>query len=209
MLTLRDFSIVFDAYSEFSESYIGTLMELVQSGEEGDDTADEEKELDQRMADFEELMDRRPFLVNEVLLRRNPDDVQEWEKRVVLWGNDADKVNDTYRMATESVNPRKASGNLHQLYISWAKFYEQPPEGVDSDPQSARGVLEKATTVPYKRVDDLAEVWIAWAEMEVRLDNYDEARQVAARATQVPRKTNINFHDEVRQVHSFCFKKHT
>lgn len=116
------------------------------------------------------------------------------------------QVNDTYRMATESINPRKATGSLHQLFISWAKFYEQPPEAVEPDVQSAREVLEKATTVPFKRVDDLAEVWIAWSEMEVRLENYDDARQVLSRATQVPRKTNINFHDEVSKNYTSTVK---
>ena len=57
-----------------------------------DDTKETEKELDERMKTFEELMDRRPFLVNDVLLRRNPNDVQEWEKRIALWGNDDEKV---------------------------------------------------------------------------------------------------------------------
>ena len=32
------------------------------------------------------------FLVNDVLLRRNPHDVQEWEKRVALHGDDDEKV---------------------------------------------------------------------------------------------------------------------
>ena len=51
-----------------------------------------EEELDANMKEFEELMDRRPFLVNDVLHRRNPNDVQEWEKRVALWGQDDEKV---------------------------------------------------------------------------------------------------------------------
>ena len=57
-----------------------------------DEVAETELELDERMKAFEELMERRPFLVNEVLLRRNPNDVQEWEKRVLLWGENDDKV---------------------------------------------------------------------------------------------------------------------
>jgi len=28
----------------------------------------------------------------DVLIRRNPNDVQEWEKRVALWGEDDEKV---------------------------------------------------------------------------------------------------------------------
>ena len=88
VVTLRDFTQVFDSYAEFEESYISGLMESI--AEEDDE--DDEKELDERMKEFERLMDRRPFLVNEVLLRRNPNDVQEWEKRVALYGDDDEKV---------------------------------------------------------------------------------------------------------------------
>lgn len=91
VLTLRDFTQIFDAYAEFSESYMSSLMEGL-AEDDDEDKEDDEKEVDQRMIEFEELMDRRPFLVNEVLLRRNPNDVQEWEKRVALYGTDDAKV---------------------------------------------------------------------------------------------------------------------
>jgi pre-mRNA-splicing factor SYF1 len=65
---------------------------LADEDNEDEDIAETEKELDVRMKDFEELMDRRPFLVNDVLLRRNPNDVQEWEKRVALWADNDEKV---------------------------------------------------------------------------------------------------------------------
>lgn len=192
VLTIRDFAIVFDAYAEFSEGYISTLM----------DAGEDDAEIDERMQAFEELMDRRPFLVNEVLIRRNPNDVQEWEKRVALWGTDDARIDDTYRMAIETINPRKSGPGLHQLYISYAKFFEQGGASVDPDDKaepdiaSARQVFEKAIAVPYKRVDDLAEVWIAWAEMEVRIGEFEEALKVLDRASHVPRKTNISYHDE-------------
>lgn len=51
-----------------------------------------ETELDGAMKEFEELMDRRPFLVNDVMLRRNVNDVIEWEKRVALHGDDDEKA---------------------------------------------------------------------------------------------------------------------
>lgn len=102
VVTLRDFAIAFDAGVEFEESVISSLMDqLADTAPEEDEEEDEEeveerkeieKELDERMIYFEALMDKRPFLVNDVLLRRNPNDVQEWEKRVVLYGADADKV---------------------------------------------------------------------------------------------------------------------
>ena len=97
-LTIRDFTQIFDAYAEFSESLVSALMEALADPDEEDeeDTKETERELDERMKAFEELMDRRPFLVNDVLLRRNPNDVQEWEKRIALWGNDDEKVRLTF-----------------------------------------------------------------------------------------------------------------
>ena len=67
----------------------------------------------------------------------------------------------------------------------------------EGDLASARKVFERAVTVPFKRVDDLAEVWCQWADMEVRNEHYDQAIGIMARATAVPRKVNIRFHDEV------------
>lgn len=93
VMTVRDFTQVFDTYAEFYESSISALMDAVADEEEGSEEAKEtEAELDQQMKDFEALMDRRPFLVNDVLLRRNPNDVQEWEKRIALWGTNDDEV---------------------------------------------------------------------------------------------------------------------
>ena len=95
VLTIRDFTQIFDAYAEFSESVVSALMEELANPDEEDedfDAKETEEELDAKMKEFEELMDRRPFLVNDVLLRRNPNDVQEWEKRVALWGQDDEKV---------------------------------------------------------------------------------------------------------------------
>jgi pre-mRNA-splicing factor SYF1 len=92
VLTIRDFTQIFDAYAEFSESVISAMMEALATPDEDEDEEETETELDGRMKEFEELMDRRPFLVNDVLLRRNPNDVQEWEKRVAMWGADDEKV---------------------------------------------------------------------------------------------------------------------
>lgn len=101
VVTVRDFTQIFDAYAETSEQVISFLMEELaepeedeeeDEEEEGEGKEDKEAELDERMKEFEQLMERRPFLVNDVLLRRNPHDVQEWEKRVALFGNDDAKV---------------------------------------------------------------------------------------------------------------------
>ncbi|CAL1704302.1 unnamed protein product [Somion occarium] len=192
VLTIRDFTQIFDAYAEFSESLISAMMESLANPDEDEDEEDvkeTEQELDARMKEFEELMDRRPFLVNDVLLRRNPNDVQEWEKRVALWGENDEKVAETYTEALSTVNPRRATANFHRLYINFAKFYEEGGTAGEAEPDldSARKILEKGTKVNFKNVDDLAEVWCEWAEMEIRHDGYDEAIRVMQRAAFVPK----------------------
>ena len=118
VLTIRDFTQIFDAYAEFSESLISAMMENIANPDDDEDEEDvkeTEAELDAKMKEFEELMDRRPFLVNDVLLRRNPNDVQEWEKRVALWGENDEKarmLNDLRRCM--NILTRLAGGrNIH------------------------------------------------------------------------------------------------
>ena len=80
------------------------------------------------------------------------------------------QVASTYTQATRTIVPRKSTAQYHLLWIHFAKFYEQG--GVtgeaEKDLPSARKVFEKATQVPFKKVEELAEVWCEWSEMEVR-----------------------------------------
>jgi pre-mRNA-splicing factor SYF1 len=203
VVTIRDFTQIFDAYAEFSETVISTLMTAISdpdSEEDDEGLAEMETDLDKRMKDFEDLMDRRPFLMNEVLLRRNPNEVVEWEKRIALWGDDDEKVSivdkkdpkfyilndvaflmqvvETYTKAIETINPRKAVGPLYPIYVNFAKFYEEggsidaetgEPRN-EPDLEQARQIFEKGTRVPYKTVDELAEIWCEFAELELRAE---------------------------------------
>ena len=84
-MTVRDFIQIFDAYAEFEESILSAKIAQQTSGED-------DIELDLRLARFEKLMDRRPFLVNDVHLRQNPNNVLEWMKRIELCGENEEKV---------------------------------------------------------------------------------------------------------------------
>jgi pre-mRNA-splicing factor SYF1 len=79
-------------------------------------------------------------------------------------------VAETYTKALETVHPRKATANFHRLYIDFAKFYEEGGASGLAEPDlgSARKILEKATKVNFKTVEDLAEIWCEWSEMELR-----------------------------------------
>lgn len=99
----------------------------------------------------------------------------------------------------QTVDPFKATGKPHTLWVAFAKFYEDngqlddvsvpcahrispgdwgaKRQGLTSSlplPQ-ARVILEKATKVNFKQVDDLASVWCQCGELELRHENYDEA----------------------------------
>ncbi|KAH9441676.1 hypothetical protein Pst134EA_032666 [Puccinia striiformis f. sp. tritici] len=52
----------------YRNNIFSTLMESLKDDDGGDE--EEENELGTKMKEFEELMDRRPFLVNEVLLKK-------------------------------------------------------------------------------------------------------------------------------------------
>ncbi|KAG0257464.1 pre-mRNA-splicing factor syf1 [Actinomortierella ambigua] len=200
VMTVRDFTQVFDAYAEFEESVISAKMEAAEEAEEQGEPVDQ-LELDMRLMRLERLMERRPFLVNDVLLRQNPNSVHEWKKRVELWGDNAAKVVDTYTEAVITIHPKKADGKLHELWISFAKFYEE-----GGDIKSARTVFDKATKVNYKTVNDLADVWCEYAEMELRNDNYDDALRVMGQATVAPRQKNVSYNDETLSVQQRVFK---
>ncbi|KAG8363579.1 hypothetical protein BUALT_Bualt19G0037100 [Buddleja alternifolia] len=182
VIRVRDFSVIFDAYSQFEESTLSMKMEIIGDGddknneeeeEEEDDRFDTEKsrkgidsfwlkdvnDLDFRLARLEYLMDRRPELGNSVLLRQNPHNVEQWHRRVKLFEGNPSKQILTYTEAVRTVDPMKAVGKPHTLW---------------------------AVQVDYKAVDHLASVWCEWAEMELRHKNFKGALELMCRATAEP-----------------------
>ncbi|KAK2000640.1 pre-mRNA-splicing factor SYF1 [Colletotrichum falcatum] len=192
VMTVRDFTLVFDSYTEFEESIIGALMEVASDrADKGITDEEADFELDIRMMRFEQLMDRRPFLLNDVVLRQNPNNVSEWEKRVALWGDNKLEVVQTYTAAIATIQPKKAIGAFHQLWANYAKFYER-----GGDLRNARTIMEKAVKVPFKSVAELADMWIEWAEMELRNENFDDAVRIMAKAVQAPKRSAVDYFDE-------------
>ncbi|TKA21965.1 Pre-mRNA-splicing factor syf1 [Salinomyces thailandicus] len=192
VMTIRDFSVVFDTYAEAEEALISIkLEESAARQQKGKVEEAADLDLDIRMMRFEQLMDRRPFLVNDVLLRQNPHNVGEWSKRVALWDTNAKMVVQTYTDAIAAINPKKAVGRFHELWTNYAKFYE-----AGGDLSTARVIMEKAVKVPYKSVSELAEMWTEWAEMELRKEEFDTAVKVMETATKAPKRSSVDYFDE-------------
>ncbi|KAL4562260.1 hypothetical protein LXL04_034458 [Taraxacum kok-saghyz] len=214
VVTVRDFSVIFDAYSQFEESVLALKMEAMSESdeeeeeEEGDksnaiqDEEEEdddrlnvgkleeklktfwlcdEKDVDLRIARLEHLMDRRPELANSVLLRQNPHNVEQWHRRVKIFEGNPTKQILTYTEAVRTIDPMKAVGKPHTLWVAFAKLYES-----HKDVGNARVIFDKAVQVNYKAVDNLASVWCEWAEMELRHKNFKGALELMRRATAEP-----------------------
>jgi len=184
VMTVRDFSLVFNAYAQFEESMLRAKMEMLDDDEEDED---EDGDVDLRIARLSHLMDRRPLLVNAVKLRQNPHSVSEWALRVDLvrkaHPDDPVKVINCYTDAVKTVDPSKATGKPHTLWVGFAKFYDE-----NDSLENADVIFQRATKQPFRFVDDLAVVWCEWAEMHMRHKEYDRAHEIIQQATQEPRK---------------------
>uniref|UniRef100_A0A803Q3P5 Pre-mRNA-splicing factor SYF1 n=1 Tax=Cannabis sativa TaxID=3483 RepID=A0A803Q3P5_CANSA len=141
----------------------------------------DDKDVDLRLARLDNLMDRRPELANSVLLRQNPHNVEQWHRRVKLFEGNPTKQILTYTEAVRTVDPMKAVGKPHTLWIAFAKLYE-----THSDIVNARVIFDKAVQVNYKTVDNLATIWCEWAEMELKHKNPKGALELMRRATAEP-----------------------
>lgn len=187
--TVRDFSLIFDAYSQYEESMLAAKMEAAEQDDDGDaeDLEAAETEIDLRMFRLEQLMRRQPLLLSSVLLRQNPHNVKEWQKRINLFceGELADpgKAIMTYTDAVTTVDPQKATGKPHALWVSFARFYEK-----HGDMDNTRVIFEKGANINYKTVEDLANLWCEYAEFELRHKKIVRARDVLAKACVVPKK---------------------
>lgn len=166
VMTVRDFSIVFDTYALFEESMLTAKLQL--RGELGEAVATDTDDLDEtgddvdlRLARLERLMEHRPQLLSLVLLRQNPHNVYEWHKRAKVRARlstdllellhfgcvtraqlfdekNLQQIIKVYTEAVKTVDPMKAVGKPHSLWVEFAKLYEK-----EGDLDNARVVLKR------------------------------------------------------------------
>lgn len=185
--SVRDFSQIWDAYTEFEYGLIAaTMEEMTKAEEEGQPnriSVRERDAFDLRMARYEDLIERQQILISDVLLRQNPNNVKEWQKRLTLFEElgDLKALVEEFTTALKTVEPQKAIGKPHSLWVRFARFWESK-----NQPESARKVFEKAVNEKLKRPDHLAALWCEYIEFELRQGRADKARTLAQRATAVP-----------------------
>jgi pre-mRNA-splicing factor SYF1 len=198
VIFVRDFTLVFDSLIKIEESIVTAKMKFLEEAEgdaveeEGDGLVEEEKtehmnDINMRLSKIENYMEKRPLLLNNVLIRQNPNNVAQWKKRFRLLSNNQENLQVAilaFAEAVKTIDPSHAVGKFSQIWIQWSRFYEK-----HGDIVNAKDVFVQAITIPFKSVDELAEIYCAWIEFEIRKKNYDEALQIVRSALE---KTRTN-----------------
>lgn len=186
--TVADFKLIFDAYSDFYQTIIKRKIELLV--EEFNDAL--EIDLNMETEKYEDLINRRALLINSVHLKQNPHNVHHWLERVKLYEDSGAKAQfETFQEAISKIEVDKVTGGrLSQLWKEMAWLYVRFERVAD-----AREVFQQAVKQRFDKVDDLADIYCAWAEMEIKLDNVAASVAILRGATTLPGK-RVNYQDK-------------
>ena len=121
------------------------------------------------------LLQRRPFLLNSTILRRNPNNVSEWLKRIELMKEkkDINMIKNLYEESLNTIKINDAYGKLSELYISYANFYENI-----NDIKKANEIYYKGCNLNYKKTEENVNMWCLWCEMNIRQKRYKDAYNI-------------------------------
>ncbi|ODV78013.1 uncharacterized protein CANTADRAFT_54577 [Suhomyces tanzawaensis NRRL Y-17324] len=162
--SVRDFVMIFDAWTQFEESRLTELSEAVENNNT-DEAAilDALASLDFRMNYLDNLISNRPFLLNDMMIRKDPNNLDHWFQRIDLHKDNLDKVLPTYAQALTQINPLKAhsgtSNTLPKLWINYARVYSSR-----DDWKTANLIFSKSVTSTFRSVDELVDLYIEWTE---------------------------------------------
>nr|CAD1827749.1 unnamed protein product [Ananas comosus var. bracteatus] len=217
--TARDFGLIFEAYAQFEQLLLAAKLDASDGEVDNGNLNDGEfwlnggDDTDFLIARIELLFDRRPKLLNCVLLRQNPHNVEQWRRLklkislkellqhfledFLYIGNNLTKGFNCRRAKLFDGDPStQVSTYVRALktvdpmkavgkpYTLWVDFARMYESRNLLD--SAEEVFERATQVNFKLIDHLATVWCEWAEMELRHNNFEKALQLMRQATAEP-----------------------
>jgi len=155
------------------------------------------------LAKAEHLTSRRPLWLSAVRLRQNPNDVGEWIQRADLFLNDTtsstsaggdasstttvqqQQAASVLEQALKTVNCYKAvNGVVSDLVTKLVQVYEAA-----NDTANARELLDRVCNrfeVQFSKPDQLSECWVAWIELELRHERWDDALSLARQSVAPP-----------------------
>ena len=156
---------------------------------------DKDEKVNAKFFRLESLIQRRPFLMSNTVLRQNPNNVYEWLNRIQLCKEDPYLAIKTYTEAITTIDVEQAFGKPSKVWISFAQFYEVH----DDDLENSNMIFSKASQLHFKSLDELASVYCSWAEMHLRHCNYDSALKLMQHACTSYRPSTAKKGKEDRQ----------
>ncbi|KAF6011752.1 hypothetical protein HII13_002219 [Brettanomyces bruxellensis] len=184
-MTIDDFTIIYDSYVDMMDSHIEVISDKLDKveGMENEDANSLNATLNVLLQRYEDLLSRRPFIINDVYLRQDKNNVQTWLDRVEIYDKEKDynRIVHCYQQAILTIDAPKVREPdlLPKLWIDYIKFTAK------EDRKRLRKLYATAVKVPYRFVSDLEKIWCSWVEIEAQ-DNYDQALQVIKMAVTLP-----------------------
>lgn len=209
-VTIKDFTMIFDSFTEVLEKHVEKLSELANASVD-------ENLLVKYLDKLESLLANRPILLNDVKLRQNNNSPSTWIERLkILEDNDKqnddsdsmDKLLQCYSKAVLTIDTKKIPKDekllLPQIWCDYAKIY-----GSNDDMQTCRELFETATKVPWTELEQLEYIWIEWINLEVANNDIKHAVFICQKAISIPQQIStgkIDIDDENLSVHMKLFK---
>lgn len=168
--TIKDFVLLFDTRTGYEERL---LAKMYQNFDEEEDSIGTRR-FDYRAHVLDTLLDSRELMINDVLLRLDPHNLDYWFERLEIVKSDMNKTLETYVQAISSVNPLKCSSyighSLPELWINYSKIYSS-----NGDTTTADLIFSKAVESQYRTTDELADIFISWSDLLLEVGNEAKA----------------------------------
>ncbi|KAM7528498.1 hypothetical protein LguiB_031908 [Lonicera macranthoides] len=212
VVTVRDFSMIFDAYLQFEESMLALKMEGMSESEKKDTDEDNHLSVEDHDDDEDDRLDivklekkheefwlcdnkdvnlrlaRLEYLIDRRPELANTVLLRQNLHNVELWHQRAMlfEGNPTKQILTytEAVKTIDLMKAVGRPHTLWVAFAELYES--HKDVANARVIFDMAVQVNFKAVDNLASVWCKWAEMELKHKNFGGALELMRRATAEP-----------------------
>lgn len=163
---------------------------------------------DLRIRSLELLVSNQPFLVNDILLKKEPNNVDLWLERVRIHKNKqmTNEVIATLIDAIKSINPLEAfsrnNNTLVSIWLEYANLYISL-----GDDATASLIYSRAVKSQYRNADELAEIYIQWCELALMTSDDEALRIIEEVLLIIPNNADeIQYDDKTHTVQERVFK---
>ncbi|SCN63493.1 pre-mRNA-splicing factor SYF1, putative [Plasmodium chabaudi chabaudi] len=212
--SINDFSVLFDNYIETLKVLIdlkirgqdGNAIKLANKTDHDEETDESESEnemdisddsiIDLYMDKINYLLDKRKIYIADIKLKNNKNNVYAWLSKIDVIDNENEKIN-LFNQCLKFFKDNDYTGKLSDVYITYAYYYYN-----NNNYKESVNVFHKAIEdTNIKSLNEMANIFCSWIELEILEKNYNEALQIARLSIDF-NKTN-NFDKKGLQIVSY------